>query len=199
MSGTKQTPVNSQSRIRRVAQIAAIITLTVLSVYGALELVIRIHDSARNPKLDKTVCDCGNSIADALSLGCKFVPMAAAWLPPACRDEKLSAEFDNARPGPNSSWSYHADKPDKRELSLSQVAGLADVRGEHYYTTMEWHIVHCVYYWKKLHRARRTGVVIEPRYDSEKHIDHCLKMFLSTMKRDRIATRQIAGLHSSVL
>jgi hypothetical protein len=127
--------------------------------------------------------------------------MAAALLPRACHDEELSFEFDNAGSGsgPNDSWRYYADKPDQPELSLSEVALLADVPGAIYYTTMEWHIVHCVYYWKKLHRSRWTGVLVEPRYDSEKHIDHCLKMFLNTMKRDRIVTRQGVRLHSSVL
>jgi hypothetical protein len=155
----------------------ALVAMVAFSVYGVLDLSIKIYGSVQNPNMGKSLCNCGNSTTEALLLGCKFVPMAAAWLPRACRDDELSFEFDHAGPGPNNSWAYFADKPGTPELGLDEVALLADVPGALYFTTREWHIVHCVYYWKKLHRSRSTGVVVEPRYDSEKHIDHCLSLF----------------------
>jgi hypothetical protein len=39
-------------------------------------------------------CDCGESVAEAISLGCKFDALSMAWLPEHCRDDELTAEFD---------------------------------------------------------------------------------------------------------
>jgi hypothetical protein len=49
-------------------------------------------------------CNCGNSIAEALSKGCKYSQMAPAWLPPACTDEELDRKFEDRGNGPNGTW-----------------------------------------------------------------------------------------------
>jgi hypothetical protein len=51
-------------------------------------------------------CRCGESVAEALSLGCKYDSLAVAWLPPHCRDDELTAEFEAQGTGPNGSWTY---------------------------------------------------------------------------------------------
>jgi hypothetical protein len=196
-SGNRMITDNRRSRIWRRVQLTAMVVTGILSLYGTLDLGIRIHGFIQNPTIDKTSCNCGSSVAEALSLGCKFVPMASAWLPPACIDEELSSEFDKAGPGPSNSWRYYADVTNNTSLlTLSEVALLANTPKVLYYTTVEWHIVHCAYYWKKLHRSRWTGVLIEPRYDTEKHMDHCLKMFLDTTERGLIGSQQGAALNS---
>jgi len=53
-----------------------------------------------------------------------------------------------------------------------------DTPGEYFYTTPRWHLKHCFYYWRKQHRASFTGVTIEGRYKSERHVKHCGDMFL---------------------
>ena len=44
-------------------------------------------------------------------------------------------------------------------------------------TPTEWHVVHCIFYWRKQIRARHTGVTVEPRYNSEGHTHHCGAVF----------------------
>lgn len=123
-------------------------------------------------------CDCGDSVAEAKAMGCIYDDMAPAWLPPHCTDPELKAEWDKAGDGPNGRWQYWADANHTRELSMEEVSLLADTPGEYFYTTPRWHLMHCFYYWRKQHRASFTGVTIEGRYKSERHVKHCGDMFL---------------------
>ncbi|KAF2099746.1 hypothetical protein NA57DRAFT_75251 [Rhizodiscina lignyota] len=181
--------------LKRIVQLIGKTVVVLLCVYGAIELSIKAHGSIQKWQTanDLTFCNCGDSTDEAISLGCEYVPLAAAWLPPKCRDEELEAEFNRA--GPDGSWSYYKDRNGTAEYDISELGWLSDT-GELYHTTRRWHIVHCVYYWKKLARSKRTGVPIEPRYDGEGHIDHCMKTFLKPGDREKIATRQGASLIS---
>ena len=37
----------------------------------------------------------------------------------------------------------------------------------------KWHKLHCMFYWRKLYRTKFNGKMVEPRSDSERHINHC--------------------------
>lgn len=124
-------------------------------------------------------CDCGDSVAEAKSLGCQYDSMAAAWLPPHCMDKDLVAEFDKDGDGPDGRWQYWADANHTVELSLEEVGALADTPGKLFWTTPRWHFMHCFYYWRKLQRSQTTGVKIEARYDNERHVTHCGEMFMN--------------------
>lgn len=138
------------------------------------------HQLRTQPPIDEELpCYCGKTIAEARSLGCIYVAMASAWLPPQCRDDALAADFESAGPGPNGTWSYFADMEMAVEMSPEQVAALAGTE-KVYYTTWEWHVVHCLFYWRKLHRTQTAkGLTIEPRFNSDAHIHHCAKLILT--------------------
>ncbi|KAH8812252.1 hypothetical protein F5884DRAFT_636863, partial [Xylogone sp. PMI_703] len=122
-------------------------------------------------------CYCGNSVEQAQSLGCKFVPMSAAWLPSHCRDEYLEEEFNNIGPNADHSWTYYADYGRTETLdtiTISTFAG-STIR---FYNDWEWHVMHCIFYWRKLHRAQFSGVTIEPRFNTDAHIGHCARLIL---------------------
>ncbi|RAK97888.1 uncharacterized protein BO80DRAFT_326788, partial [Aspergillus ibericus CBS 121593] len=122
-------------------------------------------------------CDCGDSVSEAKSLGCKYDTIAAAWLPPYCIDADLTAEFDLAGDGPGGRWHYWIDSNHTAEYSLEEVGMLADRPGSFFWTTPRWHFMHCLFYWRKQQRAKFTGVVIERRYDTERHVKHCGEIF----------------------
>lgn len=87
-------------------------------------------------------CNCGSSVEEAISRGCKYDAMATSWLPPMCRDDELAYEFDHAGPGPNGEWGYYADIHGNVSYTLEEVAMLAvnekdEDRG--FYTTHEWY------------------------------------------------------------
>jgi hypothetical protein len=186
-----------RSQLARATKILAKAIVVSLAVFGVFNLSIRIH-GFKHLTTDNEICNCGNSIAEALSLNCKFVPFASAWLPPACRDDELYLQYKDLGPGINGSWSYYADKHAEKEISVEEVAQLGDAPASIFYTTRKWHIIHCVFYWKKLHRSRRTGVIMEPRYDTESHIDHCMDLFLDAKDREKIGAKQTVALDSSV-
>ncbi|RDA88375.1 hypothetical protein CP532_5556, partial [Ophiocordyceps camponoti-leonardi (nom. inval.)] len=123
----------------------------------------------------RNTCHCGNTIKEALSRGCVYDTMATAWLPPYCRDAKLTAEFDKSGPGPNGQWSYFADEAGTQPLTTTQMASLGETGGS-FWASRDWHIVHCLFYWQKYVRMRETGVVMEERFDSIHHVRHCSRL-----------------------
>ncbi|KAK2010902.1 hypothetical protein LZ32DRAFT_562112 [Colletotrichum eremochloae] len=123
-------------------------------------------------------CDCGNSTAEAVALGCKYDSLAAAWLPEHCRDDELTAEFERSGPGPDGKWTYWADTAHTKELSVEEIAKMGDDKELRFHMSGHWHVLHCIFYWRKEHRARFNGKMVEPRSDNEKHIKHCGNIFL---------------------
>ncbi|RAK98813.1 uncharacterized protein BO80DRAFT_325380, partial [Aspergillus ibericus CBS 121593] len=125
-----------------------------------------------------TICDCGNTIDEALHLNCIYDSLATAWLPPHCRDAELTAQFDQAGPGPNGEWSYYLDENGTIPLTNSEIALLGETGGS-FWSTREWHIAHCVFYWQKYYRMRDTGTVMEARFGSLSHVEHCSRLIMS--------------------
>ncbi|ETS82905.1 hypothetical protein PFICI_04781 [Pestalotiopsis fici W106-1] len=120
-------------------------------------------------------CDCGPTTADALARDCKYDSLSTAWLPPYCRDDELTAEFDRSGPGPDGSWGYFADEAGTIPLSADEVAALGETGGS-FWASRDWHVVHCLYYWRKYARMRHTGAVMEARFDNEAHVEHCTRL-----------------------
>ncbi|KUJ10864.1 uncharacterized protein LY89DRAFT_557517, partial [Mollisia scopiformis] len=117
-------------------------------------------------------CWCGTSDAEAIAMGCKYDHLAVDWLPPHCIDEELTAEFDRAGPGPLGAWDYYADRNGTVRLSDTIIDQYA-MAATNYYTTVEWHMAHCIYVWRKQFRTKFTGKIVEPWNDKEEHIMHC--------------------------
>ena len=98
--------------------------------------------------------------------------MAAAWLPPDCRDEELSTMFETKGNGPDGTWNYFADSNRTVRITVEEVSMLADQRRK-FYTDWEWHVGHCLYYWHKDFRSKSTKVTVEKRYATYGHLSHC--------------------------
>ncbi|KAJ5709548.1 hypothetical protein N7493_009839 [Penicillium malachiteum] len=124
---------------------------------------------------DKHPCDCGDSVAEALSNSCIYDELSAAWLPDRCRDDAITAEFAALGDGPDGHWMYWAHKNRTGDLTLEEVSRYSDIQPEQYHMSHEWHIWHCLYLWKKEHRFKINGKYFDPRTDSEAHIHHCMK------------------------
>ncbi|KAK5657145.1 hypothetical protein OQA88_3202 [Cercophora sp. LCS_1] len=126
-----------------------------------------------------SICDCGSSVQEALSLGCIYDTLATAWLPPACRDDALTAQFDRAGPGEDGAWSYFADEAGAIPLTIADVAALGGTENNTFWASRTWHMTHCIFYWQKYWRMRRTGAVMEERFDSLAHVKHCGELLLN--------------------
>ncbi|KAI1290545.1 hypothetical protein F5Y03DRAFT_378281 [Xylaria venustula] len=180
--GAFTTPRNSGDRkwmsIRSILSVAKDVLLIATSI-AAIVSLYKIHITPQ-PKS----CSCGKTVAEARSMGCTYDSMAAAWLPAHCIDAELTAEFEVSGDGPDGKWQYFADKQRKREFTMTEVANLADQPGSLFWTSMEWHKAHCVFYWRKSQRAAARGVTVEARYDNERHVDHCALMFQDNVTMD---------------
>lgn len=134
-------------------------------------------------------CSCvgANTTQQAIEMGCSFDILASAWLQPYCIDQMLTREFERSGPGPHGAWTHHVDGDIEKTLSLKEVSELLDTDG-HYYSSFEWHINHCVFYWRKQWRASRLGHQVEPLYNTEEHIVHCGNLFLRRNPLDTLST-----------
>ncbi|KAK3344834.1 hypothetical protein B0H65DRAFT_426502 [Neurospora tetraspora] len=144
---------------------------------------IDVYRPSTFPSPSYDLCSCGSSLREAESLHCVYDTMAAAWLPPYCRDPVLTTIFDRSGPGQGGSWSYYADKDGSVRLSPHQISLLADKpKGENvFWATREWHLAHCLFYWQKLVRMRDTNAIMERRFDGWHHARHCYGLL---MRRD---------------
>lgn len=149
-----------------------------LAVIGTIDLSRRIGATNNKSSNSGPKCYCGNSVEEAISLGCKFVPMAAAWLPAHCRDDYLEMEFNSMGPNPDHSWNFYADYERTTTIDLDTIANSAEST-TNFYSEWEAHVIHCMFYWRKLLRSQFSGVVVEPRYNSDAHIAHCTRLILS--------------------
>ncbi|KAJ8126791.1 hypothetical protein O1611_g6848 [Lasiodiplodia mahajangana] len=173
-AGYVDEPSPIKTRNRKWSSVFFIIKDAVLIIITIVAITVAL---AKNHEPTRNSCYCGNSIAEAHALGCEYDTLASAWLPQHCIDKELTAEFDRSGDGPNGTWQYWADYSHERELTLDQLAALAEVPGAIYYTSSQWHVVHCIFYWRKQMRLPRTGVTLEPRYNHEGHAKHCGMIF----------------------
>ena len=191
----------TQSRRRHPLPLLVLLWTVVVSL-AVLGLISLYRFALTGPTSPEEIdCNCGSSIAEALSKDCKYDAMATSWLPPACRDDELAAEFDRAGPGPNGEWTYYADQDGNSTYTLNEVALLAEREGDGraFWTTYEWHVAHCLFYWRKESRARMSGgAFVELSFTGEYHVDHCTEVLKSCRPLDEIDTRSTAGLNSDI-
>jgi hypothetical protein len=109
--------------------------------------------------------DCGNSSDSALSRGCHFDVMSFSWSLPDCFDEELMEQFLRHR-------DWHWYREDGGEVSAWDVrAGPFD----YLFVSQEYHVVHCTFMWRKMHRAVLARRKIDSYVGNYTHTVHCEK------------------------
>jgi hypothetical protein len=186
------------NRTRRFLFVAIRFSTIFLAIWGLISLSIQLiqkfqpnflpakcspapdvyRPNTLEPNLN--LCDCGSTISEALSRGCIYDSLATAWLPPYCRDDELTAEFDRAGPNIDGAWPYFADKNGQIPINKSQIAALGPTEGL-FWSTRDWHVAHCFFYWQKYIRMRDTGAVMERRFDMIQHAQHCGRLAMNKM------------------
>ncbi|KIX97946.1 uncharacterized protein Z520_06024 [Fonsecaea multimorphosa CBS 102226] len=95
--------------------------------------------------------------------------------------------FDRLGPGPDGKWIYYnGSSADKYtvEISLQEIELRSEDPEATFYVSWDWHVLHCMFYWKKMWRADLTGTTLEGRYDNEGHINHCAQALLKKGGRE---------------
>lgn len=79
-------------------------------------------------------------------------------------------------------------------LTEDEVALLADVPNSTFYSTHEFHVVHCLYSWLKTMRAPKRWLVEPRRTRGEFHVRHCHSVVKNPVSMDKIDEGIPAGL-----
>ncbi|KAJ9143218.1 hypothetical protein NKR19_g6942 [Coniochaeta hoffmannii] len=136
------------------------------------------------PKPAKTELHCGNSSAEARSLGCVFDLLTNNWMPKSCADPYTDAEYREWVMDPSrdmGAWAFYHD--DKAVQQIPSEDALSDLVGHHIYTTTENHLAHCVFLARRMHRLV-TGEIAAVAHNTFSHTMHCTSALLKDMGKD---------------
>ncbi|KAF9641101.1 hypothetical protein BFW01_g460 [Lasiodiplodia theobromae] len=137
-----------------------------------------------------TAQPCGSSPAEAKAAGCVFDLMTVSWLPLDCYDSELTARFMDEWP-----WKFYLSNstlPEAPPESREQIPSLEAISTttELMWTDRRFHIYHCIYGWKMMHRAVERGWKMESSLTSYHHTEHCSDTLANTtVPMDTIVTR----------
>ncbi|KAK4191065.1 nucleotide-sugar transporter-domain-containing protein [Podospora australis] len=175
--------------LNRQAILTTISAITAIIIMAGLTLLVDIHthttttsslapssSSSLPPLANKYTMHspCGSTPTEAREHGCRFDINSFCWLPPPCDDEPLAQEFDQL-----AAWEWYRDENKTQPVSREQVA-----TGEFtdLHVSWEYHLQHCTFMWRKLHRAilGSGGKAAVDSYIGEmKHTRHCSEMLLN--------------------
>lgn len=114
--------------------------------------------------------DCGNSPEEAKARHCNYSIVLHSWLPKSClthEDEQDAVDMYH-----NRKWPYETAAG--KNLTMEELA-LGDYG--HFTTTFDWHVTHCMYVWKRLHRIVLNRTQELDSYTANyHHTSHCVKM-----------------------
>ena len=150
---------------RRTTKLLFVLSaIAAVGIFVALDFAIRTHlsPSIQQPQMKE---DCGSSREEALSRGCTFDPLTAAWLPASC-SRKWTEEFVNT-PG----MGYYTENNGAEPIDYSIMPFNAT-----YYTNRVHHVAHCIFLLLRLGEiggGRLDHMTLNP-----KHQRHCINLIL---------------------
>ncbi|KAL0930701.1 uncharacterized protein CTRU02_214776 [Colletotrichum truncatum] len=118
-----------------------------------------------------------------MTRGCIWEEMDMQWLHPKCVDLELREEYAKKGHGPDGIWMFETEAPGGDGLGPFQIVNSTELSllvepGRKAWSTMEHHLLHCNYRWRKQFRTRHTGVIWPMPREKEAHVAHCGKMTL---------------------
>ncbi|KAL8791652.1 MAG: hypothetical protein Q9195_005735 [Heterodermia aff. obscurata] len=128
-----------------------------------------------NPSSPPALQPCGTTATTALASGCIFNLLTMAWLPPACLDRDLSAEFHEAV---GAEPFYYDEAATRRIPDHGALAELP--LGVKSWTTRRYHVFHCAYGWRMVHRVLERGGRLESGLAGYHHTEHCTDTLMNT-------------------
>ncbi|KAH8668239.1 hypothetical protein BGZ60DRAFT_528567 [Tricladium varicosporioides] len=114
---------------------------------------------------------CGSNRHEAKAAGCIFDLLATRWYTPECYHREvlgemlLEIDFDL--------WL----DPEKTQQAPHDMAFAGD--WDYLWPTPDFHIIHCIYQWRRLHRAMLEHRAIDDDVFSYDHTLHCTRMLLN--------------------
>ncbi|XPS73895.1 hypothetical protein M3J09_006027 [Ascochyta lentis] len=127
-----------------------------------------------------TTQPCGNSSSEAEAAGCVFDLMTVSWLPLECYDSELTAQF--MEEGPWVFYLSNSTRPEALPEEREQIPSLEAISKttELMWTDRRFHVYHCIYGWKMMHRAIERGWKMESSLATYHHTEHCSDTLANT-------------------
>lgn len=166
-----------------------LISALIITIFGS---IIFTHTKSTTTASSATTSledlSCGNSVAEAISLGCEFDLVSVQWTPVTCIDKTSNAEFEDwlgsskrTRP-----WPFWLDE--NATTQLSSTYELSTHIGETIWTTAEYHIGHCGYEFRRLQRAMVGDAYWKSYMRNDSHTLHCLHTMLGPVNFHNVDT-----------
>lgn len=129
--------------------------------------------------------DCGNSAAKAYEKGCIFDDLETRMTRPECVNAELNKEFVKTGRGPNGTYLYGMGKEGElRELTVPELVEVIEP-GAVVWKSTWWHLVHCIFMYRKASLSRFDGVFLSmTREEQEHHDKHCGRILMRFLSRD---------------
>jgi hypothetical protein len=115
--------------------------------------------------LTKKFDTCGLTASSALSHGSSFDVTSFAWLPARCFDQGLVDQFLALH-----DWRWYLDAAGSQPVDIDSVRSGVHAQ---LYVTQEYHMYHCTYMWRKMHRAAGAGRPLDGYIGNMSHTAHC--------------------------
>lgn len=123
---------------------------------------------------------CGNSPEEAEAAGCVFDLMTVSWLPLECYDGELTTQFMEEGP-----WDFYLSNSTRPEALPEERVKIPSLEAISKTTELMWtdrrfHVFHCIYGWKMMHRAIERGWKMESSLATYHHTEHCSDTLANT-------------------
>jgi hypothetical protein len=131
---------------------------------------------------------CGHTPSEAVARGCIFDVMTTSWQHLDCYDAELNAEITAL----HSPWPFYwsSGPPDERPtpemLNLIPLEELGFFEGT-FWATREYHVWHCTYAWRQMHRAIEKGRKLDGFLLNYEHTAHCGRLIINASDHSGIA------------
>jgi len=112
---------------------------------------------------------CGTTSDEARERGCVFETTGFTWLTPECADPDTEAEF--------LTYIVANDLKLYRDMNYTEEVPIEEVRrgnGPGFFVHERYHLTHCLFLMKKLHRMRDAGKMIDGQIMPLHHTEHCM-------------------------
>lgn len=135
---------------------------------------------------------CGNSAEEARAAGCHFEVLSWAWQADECHDIELENQFKQL-----DDWRFFRDKEGTIEIPPSEYGQDERRHDLIIWGSRNWHIVHCLYMWRKMHRAPQLGLRWDEYMKDFAHTMHCNGVLQNdTIPHDALTTKMRTGFPS---
>ncbi|PMD48878.1 hypothetical protein L207DRAFT_575527 [Hyaloscypha variabilis F] len=161
----EKIPALNVARRKTTSLLIALATFAAVVVFITLDFAIRssMSTSVQQPPLRE---DCGSSREEAISRGCTFDPLTAAWLPASC-SRKWTDEFVSTI-----GMGYYTERHGKQAIDYAEMPFNST-----YYTNRVHHVAHCIFLLLRLGDMRRD-VRLDHMTLNPKHQRHCIDLIL---------------------